>query len=129
MIFSTQRNNLTPVLSLGFVHFLAGECTSQAQLVATPPFRYARRYSEAYPGLHYCLQDAVDAVCDLSRIAPLDAIFYIIMDIAVHWVNLRHLREEIDASSAILITTIVLDLVVIFLGELLFLCEQHNEAG
>ncbi len=50
---------------------------------------------------------------DLSRIASLGAIFYIIMDIAVHWGVLRYLREEIEASKIILLTAIILDVIVL----------------
>ena len=50
---------------------------------------------------------------DLSRIASLGAIFYIVMDIAVHWGVLRYLRKEINANAAILITAIVFDVVVL----------------
>ena len=50
---------------------------------------------------------------DLSRIASLGAIFYIIMDIAIHWGILRHLRRDIDAKASVLIAAIVLDLVVL----------------
>jgi amino acid transporter len=50
---------------------------------------------------------------DLSRIASLGAIFYLVMDIAVHAGILRHLRREIDAKAWVLITAIVLDVVVL----------------
>jgi len=50
---------------------------------------------------------------DLSRIASLGAIFYLIMDIAIHWGVFKHLRKEIDAKAWILITAIVLDVVVL----------------
>ena len=50
---------------------------------------------------------------DLGRIASLGAIFYIVMDIAVHWGIFRHLRQEIGANAAILITAIILDTVVL----------------
>ena len=50
---------------------------------------------------------------DLSRIASLGAIFYIVMDIAVHWGVYRHQRHAVDASAVILITAIVLDVVVL----------------
>lgn len=50
---------------------------------------------------------------DLSRIAALGIIFYLIMDIAIHWGVFRHLRQEIGARSSILISAIVLDLVVL----------------
>ena len=50
---------------------------------------------------------------DLSRIASLGAIFYLVMDIAVHWGVLRHLREEIKANLYILIAAIFFDVVVL----------------
>ncbi|MCF6217691.1 MAG: APC family permease [Gammaproteobacteria bacterium] len=50
---------------------------------------------------------------DLSRIASLGAIFYLLMDIAVHWGVYRHLRKEIKANAAVLITAIVFDVVVL----------------
>jgi amino acid transporter len=50
---------------------------------------------------------------DLSRIAALGAIFYIIMDIAMHWGMFRHLRKETGARPSILLTAIVLDAVVL----------------
>jgi amino acid transporter len=90
---------------------------------------------------------------DLSRIASLGAIFYIVMDIAVHWGVFRYLRKEINANAAILITAIVFDVVVlavflkvkaetdtmviyaavtgilvIFAGERIFL-RRHKEKG
>ena len=46
-------------------------------------------------------------------IAALGAIFYLIMDIAIHWGILRRLRSEIGANTAIVIIAIVLDLVVL----------------
>ncbi|MDW3178642.1 MAG: APC family permease [Acidimicrobiia bacterium] len=50
---------------------------------------------------------------DLRRIAALGAIFYLIMDIAIHWGILRHLRTRIDANPAVVATAIVLDVVVL----------------
>ncbi|MEC9368879.1 MAG: amino acid permease, partial [Pseudomonadota bacterium] len=47
----------------------------------------------------------------------LGAIFYITMDIAVHWGILRHLRDAVDARPAILVSAIILDAAV--LGALL----------
>lgn len=91
---------------------------------------------------------------DLSRIASLGAIFYLLMDIAVHWGVYRHLREEIKANSAILITAIAFDVVVlsaflivksstdmtviyaavvgvllVFIGERFFLRQVQKEEG
>lgn len=50
---------------------------------------------------------------DLSRIASLGAIFYIVMDMAVHWAVLRHVREKVDANRWMPITAIVLDTVIL----------------
>lgn len=50
---------------------------------------------------------------DLSRIASLGAIFYIVMDIAVQWGVLRHLRQEVGASAIVLISAIALDALVL----------------
>jgi amino acid transporter len=50
---------------------------------------------------------------DLTRIAALGIIFYLIMDIAVHWGVLRYLRHEIGARLSILIAAIILDLIVL----------------
>ena len=53
------------------------------------------------------------AFFDLSRIAALGIIFYLIMDIAVHWGILRYLRQDIHANLLILVTAIMLDLLVL----------------
>ncbi len=50
---------------------------------------------------------------DLSRIASLGAIFYLLMDIAVHWGVLRHLRKEVKANAVILIAAIAFDVIVL----------------
>lgn len=50
------------------------------------------------------------AFFDLSRIASLGAIFYLVMDIIIHWGVLRYLREDVGARPAILIIAITLDL-------------------
>lgn len=49
------------------------------------------------------------AFFDLSRIASLGAIFYLIMDMAVHWGVLRNLRGDVDAKAWVLVTAIGLD--------------------
>lgn len=56
---------------------------------------------------------------NLSRIASLGAIFYLIMDIIVHWGVLRHIRKEVKAKSIILISAIILDIIV--LGSFLWI--------
>ncbi len=56
---------------------------------------------------------ALTVLFDLRRIAALGAIFYLIMDIAIHWGVLRHLRDRIDIRPAIVITAIALDVLVL----------------
>ncbi|MGK2958105.1 MAG: APC family permease [Acidimicrobiales bacterium] len=50
---------------------------------------------------------------DLRRIAALGAVFYLLMDIAIHWGILRHLRDKIDFKPAIVVAAIVLDVLVL----------------
>jgi len=56
---------------------------------------------------------ALTIAFDLRRIAALGAIFYLVMDIAIHWGILRHLRSRIDVKPAIVVTAIVLDVIVL----------------
>lgn len=53
------------------------------------------------------------AFFDLSRIAALGIVFYLIMDIAIHWGVLRYLREDVKANIWVPATAIVLDLLVL----------------
>ena len=53
------------------------------------------------------------AFFDLSRIASLGAIYYLVMDIAVHWGVYRYLRDQIDANGFVLITAMMLDLIAL----------------
>ncbi len=53
------------------------------------------------------------AFFDLTRIAALGIIFYLIMDISLHWGILRYLRQDIQANALILVTAILLDLLVL----------------
>lgn len=50
---------------------------------------------------------------DLSRIASIGAIFYLVMDMIVHWGVFKHLRKEVKANGIILITALVLDFIVL----------------
>ncbi|GMR01871.1 MAG: APC family permease [Acidimicrobiia bacterium] len=50
---------------------------------------------------------------DLRQIAALGAIFYLIMDVAIQWGVLRHLRSRIDVIPAIVVAAIVLDVIVL----------------
>lgn len=61
---------------------------------------------------------------DLSRIASLGAIFYIVMDVAVHWGVFRYLRREVQANGAVLLGAIALDAVV--LGAFLVMKAQSD---
>lgn len=51
---------------------------------------------------------------DLSRIASIGAIFYLIMDMIVHWGVFKHLRKDVNANGIILISALSLDLIVLF---------------
>jgi amino acid transporter len=50
---------------------------------------------------------------DLSRIASIGAIFYLVMDMIVHWGVFKHLRKEVKANPVILISALLLDLIVL----------------
>ena len=50
---------------------------------------------------------------DLRRIAALGAIFYLVMDIAIHWGVLRHLRGRLDVRPIVVGSAIVFDAVVL----------------
>lgn len=55
---------------------------------------------------------------DLSRIASLGAIFYLIMDIGIHWGVLTRVRKEVKPNIIIVVIAILLDSVA--LGAFLF---------
>jgi amino acid transporter len=55
---------------------------------------------------------------DLSRIASLGAIFYLIMDIGIHWGVLTRLRQKVKPNIVIVITAIILD--ALALGAFLY---------
>ena len=50
---------------------------------------------------------------DLSRIAALGIIFYLVMDMGIHWGVLRHLRDEVGARSVFPIVAIILNLIIL----------------
>ena len=50
---------------------------------------------------------------DLSRIASMGAIFYLVMDLAVHWGVIRRLRADLDIQVWVVITAIALDVLVL----------------
>jgi amino acid transporter len=53
------------------------------------------------------------AFFDLSRIASLGVIFYLLMDMAIHWGVLRHLRQEVQANAYVVGLAIILDIAVL----------------
>jgi amino acid transporter len=61
---------------------------------------------------------------DLSRIASIGAIFYLIMDMIVHWGVYKHLRKEVKAKGIIVLTAMGLDLVV--LGAFLWIKAKSD---
>jgi amino acid transporter len=60
-----------------------------------------------------CLAIVLTIFFDLTRIASLGAIFYLIMDMIIHWGVFKHLRKEIKANGIIVITALLLDFVVL----------------
>lgn len=50
---------------------------------------------------------------DLTRIAAIGAIFYLAMDIAIHWGLLRYLRKEIDFNPLITLFAILFDSIIL----------------
>jgi amino acid transporter len=61
---------------------------------------------------------------DLTRIASIGAIFYLIMDIAIHWGLFRHLLKQTKALPFIPIIAIALDVVI--LGAFIVLKFQSD---
>lgn len=53
------------------------------------------------------------AFFDLGRIASLGAIFYLVMDVIIHWGVLRRLRKDVGANPVILISAIIFDLIAL----------------
>jgi len=50
---------------------------------------------------------------DLTRIASIGAIFYLLMDIAIHWGLFRYLRKEVNFNPIIPLIAIVMDVVIL----------------
>jgi amino acid transporter len=53
------------------------------------------------------------AFFDLGRIASMGAIFYLVMDVIIQWGILRHLRQETGANPAVLVASILFDLLAL----------------
>ncbi|MGE0651569.1 MAG: APC family permease [Alphaproteobacteria bacterium] len=67
------------------------------------------------PGLVFtaALAIALTALFDLTRIASIGAIFYLIMDIAIHWGLFRYLLKDTKANPIIPVIAILLDVVIL----------------
>ncbi|MCF6166968.1 APC family permease [Lutibacter sp.] len=50
---------------------------------------------------------------DLTRIASIGAIFYLVMDIAIHWGLIRYLKNEIKFNPIIPLLAIAIDIIVL----------------
>jgi amino acid transporter len=50
---------------------------------------------------------------DLTRIASIGAIFYLIMDIAIHWGLFKHLKKKVKFNPVIPIIALLMDIVVL----------------
>lgn len=50
---------------------------------------------------------------DLSRIASLGAILYLVMDMFIHWGVLKHLRAKLNANIIVLVSALIFDLIIL----------------
>lgn len=50
---------------------------------------------------------------DLSRIASMGAILYLVMDMVIHWGVFKHLRKKVNANPVIVMTALIFDGVVL----------------
>ena len=68
----------------------------------------------------------VTVLLDLSQIASMGAILYILMDIAIHWGLIRHLADDVDARRWVPAVAIALDAAV--LGAFVIVKAQNDPA-
>ncbi|RKD69661.1 amino acid/polyamine/organocation transporter (APC superfamily) [Sinobaca qinghaiensis] len=52
-------------------------------------------------------------VFDLTRIASVGVILYLVMDMIVHWGVYKHLRKKVNANPGIVLTALILDAIVL----------------
>lgn len=64
------------------------------------------------------------AFFDLGRTASIGAIFYLLINIAIHWGIFRHVKKEFNANAVILGAAICIDLIV--LGAFIWLRIQSD---
>jgi amino acid transporter len=67
---------------------------------------------------------ALAVLFDLSRIASIGAIFYLVMDLAIHWGVYRHLRDDVAARTWVLAAAMAADAVA--LGAFILLKIQRD---
>ncbi len=75
--------------------------------------RFPSRFSNPALMFTVLLAMALTILFDLTRIAAIGAIFYLVMDIAIHWGLFRHLRKEIDFKPFITLLAILFDAVIL----------------
>lgn len=56
---------------------------------------------------------ALTILFDLSRIASMGAILYLVMDMIIHWGVFKHLREKVGANPIIVLTALLFDAIVL----------------
>lgn len=56
---------------------------------------------------------ALTVLFDLSRIASMGAILYLVMDMIVHWGVFKHLRKKIGANPTIVLFALFFDAIVL----------------
>ncbi|MDG5472275.1 APC family permease [Jeotgalibacillus sp. ET6] len=67
---------------------------------------------------------ALTVLFDLSRIAAIGVILYLIMDIIVHWGVLKKLRDKVNANPGIVLTALLIDGIV--LGAFIWIKLQQD---
>ncbi len=94
-----------------------------ASVFAPPAWLGMLTYMKQVPHRHFAMPGAIrihttvytvvlamalTAAFDLRRIAALGAIYYLLMDIAIHWGLLHHLRTRVAFKPAIVVAAVVL---------------------
>jgi amino acid transporter len=75
--------------------------------------RLYRGFSNPALVLTVALAITLTVLFDLTRIASIGAIFYLIMDIAIHWGLFRHLLKETKSSPIFPVIAIALDVTIL----------------
>ena len=75
--------------------------------------RFTSRLSNPALIVTVLLASTLTILFNLTRIAAIGAIFYLVMDIAIHWGLFRYLRQEIDFRPVITLAAILFDSVIL----------------